>query len=327
MIQGPSPSVQDDVNPQPSIYEKRETEKQLNSLRRRHHALTAVCLILAAVIGGAIWYEYPVLVAHKADLIKLPRLVQGMDAIADHLRQSDAQIATWSKQRDIDRETMQVQMTRLTRELHTGMVATRKEVSDAADAAYTRIETRINEQIDRIDTRLASLETGRAADQKQIAALKQQLASVRQDLSQQTDKVATLEQQVEQNRTGTASLIGTLRSEQVRGQQEVDTIANQLAADKVSFEAPKGQDHELASGISLRITRTDASRGRFDGWLAQPGQPNIELHHQSVQEPVIFYGLHDGKRRELVFTSIARNSVAGYLLVPKETVRQSNSGE
>jgi hypothetical protein len=34
---------------------------------------------------------------------------------------------------------------------------------------------------------------------------------------------------------------------------------------------------------------------------------------------VDFYGYTDGKKRELVITSVTKSSVAGYLLLPKKT--------
>jgi len=329
MIQAPSaPSGQAQGNPPPSIYERRDAERQLNSIRRGHRALTAACVLLSLIIGGVIWYEYPVLVTHKAELIKLPGLLQGVDAIRAHVRQTDAQIATWSRQREIDKQSVQMQMTRLTRDMRIGMASARKDISDAANAAYTRMETKVNEQVDRIDTRLASLETKGNEDRKQIAALNEELIRARQDLAQQSGKVAALQAQMDQNRTQTASQISSLQGEQDRGRHEIGTIQDQLAMDKVPFQASKGQDHELASGVSLHITRTSASRGQFDGWMAlQPGQPSIAFHHQSIQEPLVFYGPQDGKRRELVITSVDRNSVSGYLLIPKETVRQQDSGE
>src|SRR5215469_7787761 len=115
------------------------------------------------------------------------------------------------------------------------MATARKQISDAGEAAYTRLEARISEQIDRIDTRLGTLETKRDADQKQIAALGEDLARMHRDLSQQTDKVAALEQQVEKDRASSASQIGSLQDEQTRGRRQIDGIANQLAVDKVPF--------------------------------------------------------------------------------------------
>jgi len=39
------------------------------------------------------------------------------------------------------------------------------------------------------------------------------------------------------------------------------------------------------------------------------------LTRQHTRQPLVFYGRRDGKRCELVITSIGRNSVSGYLQV------------
>ncbi len=52
-------------------------------------------------------------------------------------------------------------------------------------------------------------------------------------------------------------------------------------------------------------------------WL-MPDRRTIWLRNQGAQEPVLFRGYQDGKRRELRITDIARNAVAGYLLLPEE---------
>jgi hypothetical protein len=49
-----------------------------------------------------------------------------------------------------------------------------------------------------------------------------------------------------------------------------------------------------------------------------PDRRTIWLRQQGAQEPVDFYGYNDGMKRELVITSVAKRSVAGYLLLPKK---------
>jgi hypothetical protein len=51
-------------------------------------------------------------------------------------------------------------------------------------------------------------------------------------------------------------------------------------------------------------------------WV-MPERRTIWLRGQGAQQPVTFYGLEDGKKRELVITQVAKNSVVGYLIVPK----------
>jgi hypothetical protein len=49
-----------------------------------------------------------------------------------------------------------------------------------------------------------------------------------------------------------------------------------------------------------------------------PDRRTIWLRGQGAQEPVVFYGTRDGKRRELVITNVAKNSVSGYLILPAD---------
>ena len=88
---------------------------------------------------------------------------------------------------------------------------------------------------------------------------------------------------------------------------------------RIDFELSKGHSRELAPGISLGITRTDVAFRHVSGWMwVLPDRRTIWLRQQGAQEPVDFYGYNDGKKRELVITSVTKGSVAGYMLLPKE---------
>jgi len=83
---------------------------------------------------------------------------------------------------------------------------------------------------------------------------------------------------------------------------------------RVAFEIDKNHSRQLAPGISMGVTATDAASRRVDGWMwVMPERRTIWLRNHSAHEPVIFYGRLDGKMHELVITSVARNSVRGYL--------------
>ena len=87
---------------------------------------------------------------------------------------------------------------------------------------------------------------------------------------------------------------------------------------RIAFEIRKNHSRELAPGISIGVTGTDAASHRVDGWMwVMPDRRTIWLRDHSAHEPVIFYGHEDGKMRELVITSVAGNSVRGYLLSPE----------
>jgi sortase A len=88
---------------------------------------------------------------------------------------------------------------------------------------------------------------------------------------------------------------------------------------KVTFSVSANHSRQLAPGISFGLSGTDVTYHRVNGWMwVMPDRRTIWLRDQSAREPVIFYGSQDGRRHELVITSVTANSVAGYLLLPEE---------
>jgi sortase A len=87
---------------------------------------------------------------------------------------------------------------------------------------------------------------------------------------------------------------------------------------RVTFEVSKGHSRQVSPGISLGLTGIGLSHLRVNGWIwVMPDRRTIWLRDQGTQEPVVFYGHLDGRRRELVITRVTTNSVIGYVLVPK----------
>jgi sortase A len=83
---------------------------------------------------------------------------------------------------------------------------------------------------------------------------------------------------------------------------------------RVFFQVSEGHSTTLVPGISIGLEWADAIGQRVNGWMwVMPDRRTIWLSSQHPREPLVFYGHEDGKRRELVITSIGRNSVKGYL--------------
>jgi hypothetical protein len=103
---------------------------------------------------------------------------------------------------------------------------------------------------------------------------------------------------------------------QAQIERQIETMKGRVAALESSRGADKAQIAE--------ITKTDAAFRRVSSWMwVLPDRRTIWLRQQGAQEPVDFYGYNDGMKRELVITSAAKGSVAGYLLVA--TVAESAS--
>jgi LPXTG-site transpeptidase (sortase) family protein len=87
---------------------------------------------------------------------------------------------------------------------------------------------------------------------------------------------------------------------------------------RVTFEVIKGHSQQVSPGISLGLTGVETASRCVNGWIwVMPDRRTIWLRDQSIQDPVVFYGYLDGKRRELVITRVTKNSIIGYVLVPR----------
>jgi hypothetical protein len=65
------------------------------------------------------------------------------------------------------------------------------------------------------------------------------------------------------------------------------------------------------------VNGIDIPHHRVSGWMwVLPDRRTVWLRQQGAQEPAAFYSMADGKKREIVFTRMTKNSVAGYLLLP-----------
>jgi hypothetical protein len=271
------------------------------------------------MIAGAAWYVYPILKRHDSSLAQLIHTQQALDKIGGNLQQQQQRkVAEWSN----DQEHLQDQVTRLGREMRSRIEAVRKETSQTGESLFHTVQAQIDRQLEAMKTRVAALESSRDADKAQIAALEERLGQVRDEVGEQDRQLSEVRRQMEnQNRdAGIESRLASLRESEQRDRQSVEAITNRLAVRRIDFEVTKGHSRELAPGISLGITRTEVAFRRVSGWMwVLPDRRTIWLRQQGAQEPVDFYGYRDGMKRELVITSVTKSSVAGYLLLPKET--------
>jgi sortase A len=82
---------------------------------------------------------------------------------------------------------------------------------------------------------------------------------------------------------------------------------------KIAFSVAQGHSRELVPGkIWFGLSSADATLRTVGGWVwVMPERRTIWLRDVDASRPFIFY--QDGGRRELLITSVARNSATGYL--------------
>jgi hypothetical protein len=307
--------------------QRHEDEDRWKSSRRHHHWLTGFLLVLAMVIAGLAWYAYPMFRRQDASLGEL------RDQIRDRISQVQAKAAHTSS----EQASLRGDAAKLGRDLRARIDAIGRRASQATEDAYTRLEARLDAEVKsrtqgvtNLTDRVSNLEASRAADQSELAQLKQELNQARQEANdhtsrqaeQQSNELAQVTSELEDHQLGADQQMVALKRDQDRDRREVAGIANKLAVEKIPFEAGTNHSSELTDGISLYVSGTDVAYRRVSGWMWVASEHrNIWLREQSALEPVIFYGSQDGQKRELVITNVAKNSVTGYLLLPKEAAQ------
>ncbi|HEV2202490.1 MAG TPA: hypothetical protein VGR73_21950 [Bryobacteraceae bacterium] len=293
--------------------ELRDEDERWESTRRRHGFFAVAMVLLAAGIAGLAWYAYPILQRHDSSLARLPGIEKVVGSVQQNLQNTDARIAGWST----EQQDLRQKVDKLVRETRARIESTGKQASEAAAAAVRRIEAEVDTKLAGIRTDVASLKAAQERDQTRIASLQQELNQVRAEVGSQSQELAATRGQLNHDVAAANQQFGSLREDQQRNRRDVDSMAANLAVERIDFEASKGHSRQLTPSVSLGLTGTDVRYRRVNGWMwVMPDRRTIWLRNQSALEPVVFYGLADGKKRELVITQVTKNSIAGYLILP-----------
>ena len=304
---------QPDMNPHERHEPRRlDEDERWESVRRRHRAFGVGWLILALAIAAGAWYAYPMLKQHDAALAQFTGVQKTIDALGDQLKQADSKLQSWADQQQDVRD----QMSKLGKRVEARMESARKQAQEASAETLRKVQAQIDGQIQAVEGRLAHLESADDKQQTRVAELQRELGELRANLSKQADELNAVRRQMDENGINHERQIASLKETEESDRRDVNAIEDKLRVRRVDFEVTKNHSRELAPGISLGLTGTDVAHRRVTGWMwVMPDRRTIWLRGQGAQEPVVFYGYKDGKKRELVITGVTGNSAVGYLLL------------
>jgi chaperonin cofactor prefoldin len=290
-------------------------DRELEKDEIEHHGFfrAFAWVILAFAIGAVAWYAYPSVKRYQAQFTQFAGAQKMIDGIGDQVKQTDAKIETWAS----DQQGLRDQIARLRTVTRAQLDAAAKHAEESSQQIYERIQAQIDERFGGVQARLDRVESSGATGQARIDALQSELDQTRRDLAKQAVDLAAVRQEAEQTGAIHERQLATLQATGENARRDVDALQQKLAVRRVDFEVPRSHSRELAAGISLNITRTDAARRTISGWISVlPDRRTIWLKSQNTEQPVIFYGSQDGQKRELVITNVTQNSVVGFLLLP-----------
>ena len=300
------PSTELPENPRRLKDEKDEPEEK----HRTGHWL--VVGLLAVAIAALCWWGYPALKQAPAVLAQFPAVQKSLDGINAQLAETESRFKDWSSsQQQLQERVAQVEKTMASR-----IRAARKQAQDLSDQVYQRVHAEVIAQNQATDTKIVRLEALSQADRANVEKLQTELATLREQTAEQLQAV-----HAEMDREGANrdQELVSLNEQVGRESRDVAGLNKKLAVKRVDFEVTRNHSQQLTEDVSFGVTSTDVSHRRVTGWMwVMPDRRTIWLRGQGAQEPVVFYGTQDGKRRELVITNVAKNSVSGYLILPAD---------
>ena len=269
--------------------------------------------LLAIAIGGLCWYGYPTLKQVPVLVTQFPGVQKSLEGMNARLGTTESQIKAWGA----SHEQLKDRLAQMEKTTASGIQSARRQAQALSEKVYQRVHGEVTAQTQATDEKLARLES---ANEANFAKLQTEVASLREETARQAEQLRSVRSDVERDAANRDRQLISLNQQVGNEARDVESINNKLAVKRVDFEVTRNHSQQLTDDLSLGITGTDVTHRRVTGWMwVMPDRRTIRLEKQAAQQPVIWYGVRDGKRREVVITNVAKNSVSGYVLLPAES--------
>jgi 3-phenylpropionate/cinnamic acid dioxygenase small subunit len=303
----------------PELPRRRRAEDELAEQHRSGYWVAI--FLLAIAIGGLCWYGYPTLKQVPALVAQFPGLQKSFEGMNARLAATESQIKAWGA----NHQQLQDRIAEVETTAASGIQAARKQAQALSEKVYQRVHGEVATQTQATDEKLARLES---ANESNFAKLRTEVASLREETARQAQQLSNVRSDMERDGANRDQQLVSLNQQVGNEARDVESINNKLAVKRVDFEITRNHSQQLTDDLSLGITGTDVTHRRVTGWMwVMPDRRTIRLQKQAAQQPVVWYGIRDGKRREVVITNVAKNSVSGYVLLPVEGSSTVSAGK
>jgi uncharacterized protein YlxW (UPF0749 family) len=212
--------------------------------------------------------------------------------------------------------------------VRTDLDATRKETQESVNKAAMAAQIAARRHADKIVSNLAKSEEAKA---KQMA---EELTQVKETTLQANSKIADVSTDVgavKQDVVKTQSELQTTIADLRRATGDMGVMSGLIATNAkelsalrelgdrnyVEFELARNGKAQRVGDIQLAVKKTDVKRSKFTVDVIADDR-KIEKKDKTANEPVQFYVLSKARQPyELVVNEVGKNSVKGYLAVPK----------
>jgi hypothetical protein len=212
--------------------------------------------------------------------------------------------------------------------VRTDLDATRKETQESVNKAAMAAQIAARRHADKIVSNLAKSEEAKAKQMgEELTQVKETTLQANSKIADVSTDVGAVKQDVVKTQSELQTTIADLR--RATGDMGVmsgliATNAKELSAlrelgdrNYVEFELARNGKAQRVGDIQLAVKKTDVKRSKFTVDVIADDR-KIEKKDKTANEPVQFYVLSKARQPyELVVNEVGKNSVKGYLAVPK----------
>ena len=286
--------------------DRAEADEVAAYYKRRAAGVWTALAVLVVALAAVTLYGYSVLRRQGIELRQIPVVAKSLPAISQRMVSIAKGLDAW---RD-NQVNLSAQVQKMDSAWMSQLGETRQQTRRMIAEAHGSLLKDMNQRTSGLQAQLSQLASDRNSDRARLAQLEQQLVEARYELENTQKKYA--------------SELVALREKQGEENREIGSLSSMLAVQQVTFEIHKNQTARVVPGVSLKLTAANVRRQQFDGWIqSASGNQNIFVQNQGVLRPVMFCPNDHDQAMELVVTKVAKDSVAGYLLIPAKNVRNN----
>jgi len=258
-------------------------------------------LVFAGIGAGA--YMYLGLRNYHVTPAQVPELLGSVTTQGGRIEAAEGRLrdlaANW--------DGLKGHLAELDRKVDSSLRQSRNQTRVMVGQAVGHLQAELDQRTQALDARLNNVESTQKEDRAQFAQLNDQLR----------DQVAGLREQLTAAQESTGRDLADVQQQVSNNQGNLQTLAQNLHREKMTFEIVKNTTTELAPGVALTILKTDVSHQRLRGYIFLPNEgKTLWLNNLSAKEAVDFYEQQSSHPYSLVVTTVSSNGVVGYLLLP-----------
>ena len=299
---------------------RQELDQHVEKCRSGVRILWTVIILLAAGLIGLSWYGYSDIKEYGTRLAQIPALQNVASAMGDRLNSMEGKLTDWAN----DQTSLTERMANLENTVNANLRVARNQAQSFANQMGQRIREETNQTLERLRSRVATVESVQRESQNHVAQLQTEIGDLRRELAsiqqENVRQLSELQQATQANQSEMKTLnsqVTTINNQVITDANRLDTVSKQIGRERVAFEVSTNQTRQVASGIYVTVKHTDVARQRVDGWMQLADEGRILwIRGLGLQETFSFVTRADSRTHELIFTGIQESDATGYLLLP-----------